>query len=54
MIFWLIAVIGIISVVWAFISFKRENKKHEMHHVKKEMAKGRVIYYSSSDKESSS
>lgn len=45
-IFWLI-LIGIVSLVWAFISLIREKNKKEIDSVREEINKGRVIFQSS-------
>lgn len=53
MFFFWILIIAIVSIIWSFVSFRREKNRHEMEKAKKEIAKGRVIYYSSSDDSSS-
>lgn len=52
--FFIIIGIAILSVVWAYISLKREMKKTgEEKRIKDDLAKGRVIFYSSSESEES-
>lgn len=53
MLYWII-LIAIISIFWAFISFKKEKNKRELNEAKKEMAKGKVIFHSSDVSDSSS
>ncbi len=51
--FWVV-LLGVISVLLAFISYKREQSRHDLKKAKEEISKGRVIFHSSSDGESSS
>lgn len=52
-IFWIVIILSV-SVVWAFISLKKEKNRHEVNKVKEEINKGRVIFHSSSLGDSSS
>ena len=53
LIFWII-LIAVISVIWAFISLKKERQRHEIDKAKEEISHGRVIYHSSSEGSSES
>lgn len=54
MIYISIAVIFLISIMFAYISLKREKNKKEVKEVKEDLKKGKVIYYSSDSTDSSS
>ena len=54
LIVFLILIIAMISILWAFISLKREKGKKELRRASEEIAKGRVIFHSSSVGDSSS
>ncbi len=51
-IFWIVVIV-FISIVWAAVSLKKEKTRHEIDKVKKEMAKGKVIFHSSEVSDSS-
>lgn len=51
--FWIL-ILAFISVAWALISLKREHAEREINEVKKEIAKGKVIFHSSKVSDSSS
>ncbi len=52
--FLIIVGIAVLSIVWAYFSLKQEMKKPgEEKKVKEDLAKGRVIFYSSSESEES-
>lgn len=53
MLYWIV-LIAIVSVFLAFVSLKKEKNKRELNEVKKEMAKGKVIFHSSDASDSSS
>lgn len=45
-IFWVVLIIALISIAWAFVSLTKERQKHEIEEAKKDISKGRVIYHS--------
>ena len=51
-IIFLILIIAAVSIIWAFISLRKERQKHEIEAAKKDLSKGRVIYHSSETKSS--
>ena len=51
LLFW-IMLIAIISVVWAFLSLKKERQRHEIDKAKEDISRGRVIFHSSSETKS--
>lgn len=54
MFFFWIVVIGIISVVWAAVTLKRERNRKEIEKAREDIAKGRVVFHSSEASDSSS
>jgi hypothetical protein len=53
MIFFWIALIALVSFIWALWSLHREKQKIEVEEAKESIKKGRVIYYASESSESS-
>lgn len=49
---WILFLLAV-SFVWAVVSLKKDKSRHEVEKAKSEIAKGRVIYYSSSSEDSS-
>lgn len=53
MFWWSLGAIVIISLGLSLISLKKLEQKHEVEKVKKDLEKGRVIYHSSEESDSS-
>ncbi len=49
-----VVIIGVISLVWAFIALRKEKSKKELNEAQKDISKGRVIFHSSDSSGSSS
>lgn len=43
-----VLILAAISILWAYLSVKKERQRHEVEKAKKEISTGRVIFHSSS------